>query len=74
VNAIVTPRSDAFGAESLIVSATSDGMIHLTVDPSQLFLNFGSVTNGENIQMPGAMAKSLATGFYSGFAFDHIHN
>ncbi len=73
-NAIVTSRSDAFGTENLVVSATSSGMIHFTVDPSELFVNFGSVTNGDNIQMPGAMAKSLASGYYSGFAFDHIHN
>lgn len=73
-NAIVTPRSDVFGTESLIVSTTSNGMIHFEVDPSELFANFGSVTNGENIQMPGAMAKTLATGYYSGFVFDHIHN
>lgn len=73
-NSIVTTRNDAFGSESLVVSATSSGMIHFTVDPSELFVNFGSVTNGENIQMPGAMAKSLASGYYSGFVFDHVHN
>ena len=74
VNSIVTPRSDAFGTESLIVSGTSDGMIHFAVDPSALFANFGSVTNGNNVQMPGASANSLATGYYSGFVFEHIHN
>lgn len=73
-NSIVTPGSDPFGAESLIVSPTSAGIIHFSVDPSQLFLNYGSVTNGDNVQMPGMMAKSLATGFYSGFVFEHIHN
>lgn len=73
-NKIVTTRTDAFGAESLVVSATSNGKIHFMVDPSELFLNYGSVTNGSNVQMPGAMAKNLATGFYSGFMFEHIHN
>lgn len=73
-NSIVTARSDAFGTESLIVSATSSGMIHFSLDPSQLFLNYGSVSNGDNVQMPGAVAKSLATGYYSGFVFEHIHN
>lgn len=73
-NSIVTNRSDAFGTESLVVSATSNGMLHFEVDPSELFANFGSVTNGENIQMPGAMANTLATGYYSGFVFDHVHN
>lgn len=72
-NGIVTERSDVFG-ENLIVSGTSAGMIHFSMDPSELFLNFGSVTNGSNIQMPGATAKTLATGYYSGFVFEHIHN
>lgn len=73
-NSIVTTRFDSFGTEQLVVSGTSSGMIHFMVDPSELFVNFGSVTNGETVHMPGAMAKSLATGYYSGFTFDHIHN
>ncbi|MFA7274590.1 MAG: MbnP family protein [Crocinitomicaceae bacterium] len=73
-NNIVTSRSDSFGTEKLIVSTTSAGMIHFSVDPSALFNNFGSVSTNSNVQMPGMMAKTLATGYYSGFAFEHIHN
>jgi hypothetical protein len=74
MNGIVTQRSTSFGSEKLVVSTTSSSKIHFEVDPSALFLNYGSVTNGSNVHMPGALAKTLASGYYSGFTFDHIHN
>ncbi len=72
-NGIVTAKNAVFGSENLIVTKTSNGMIHFTVDAAQLFHTYGSVSNG-SIHMPGAGAKTMATDFYAGVMFDHVHN
>lgn len=73
-NNIVTAKSASFGSELLNVTSSGNGMIHLGVDPSQLFENFGSVSNGNTVHMPGTNAKTIATGFYGGVTFKYIHN
>lgn len=72
-NSLVTTKNAVFGAENLVVTGSSNGKVHFTVDASQLFQNFGSVSNG-SIHMPGANAKLMATDFYTGVVFDHVHN
>lgn len=72
-NNVVTTKSAAFGSENLSVTNSSNGMIHLGVDPSKLFTT--SVSTVNSIHMPGANAKAMATGFYSsGVTFKSIHN
>jgi len=74
-NNIVTAKIAAFGTESLDVTTTSTGMIHLGVDPSKLFTTTGSVSNVGMIHMPGQNAVTMATDFYtSGVSFKYIHN
>lgn len=74
VNNVITQKSAVFGSPALIVNTTSNGMVHISVHPSELFTNYGSVSNGATIHMPGAGAKSLADGFFAGIQFEHIHN
>jgi hypothetical protein len=72
-NNIVTVKNAAFGAE-LNVQKSKTVEIHMIVNPARMFHTFGSVTNGSMVHMPGANAKTLATDFYGGVNFDHIHN
>lgn len=73
INNIVTTKSATFGSDVLNVTNSSNGMIHLGVDPSRLFTS--SVSNVNSIHMPGANAKAMASGFYSsGVTFKFIHN
>lgn len=73
-NNIVTLKSASFGG-NLIVTETSNGMIHLGVDPSHLFANIGSVSSVSMVHMPGTNAATIASGFYnSGVTFKTIHN
>lgn len=73
-NNIVTFKSAPFGGV-LNVTKTSNGMIHLAVDPSHLFTTIGSVSNVGMVHMPGANAVTIATDFYnSGVSFKFMHN
>jgi hypothetical protein len=73
-NNIVTLKSASFGG-NLIVTETSNGRIHLGVDPSHLFANISSVGSVSMVHMPGTNAVAIASGFYnSGVTFKTIHN
>ena len=73
VNNIVKSRNVVFGAENLVVTASSNGAISMLVNPAMLFTTFGSVSGG-NVHMPGTNAKLMANSFYNDITFDHLHN
>jgi hypothetical protein len=72
-NNIVTTKSAVFGSD-LKVNGSKSVEVHMTVNPAKLFHTIGSVSGVNMVHMPGANAVTMATDFYGGVAFDHIHN
>jgi hypothetical protein len=73
-NNVVTQKLAEFNAGSLVVSENKSSEIHMTANVARLFHSYGSVSNGATIHMPSANSKAMASDFYNGILFDHIHN
>jgi hypothetical protein len=72
-NNIVTVKSVNFSGNSLTVSGGKTSEVHMIVNPAKLWHSSASLATSSSIMMPGATAKTMATDFYGGIAFDHIH-
>ena len=67
----------AFDPALLSVSPSSTPQIHMSVNLAMLFDNTDtplSVASTSNVQMPGATAHNIASNFFSGIEFEHVHN
>jgi len=69
---VVTVKNVSFSSNNLTISSGKKSEIHLNVNPAMTWCTSGSCSGTSAIMMPGALAKQLATDFYSGFVFDHI--
>lgn len=72
-NNIVTTKTHNFTGNSLSALGNGNCQIHLSAKPEALWATAGSVSGTSNLQMPGAMAKTMALDFYGSFEFEHIH-
>ncbi len=72
-NNIVTLKSVNFSGNSLTVASAKTSEVHFNVNPAKLWLTAGALATNNSIMMPGATAKIMATDFYGGIEFDHIH-
>lgn len=70
-NNIVTTKEHSFGG-TLSVTATGSPTVKMSANAARMFHNYGSVSNGAMVHMPGASAVSLAGGFYGGVNFVEI--
>lgn len=72
-NNIVTLKSVNFSGNSLTVASGKTSEVHFNVNPSKLWLNASSMATSNSIMMPGVAGTIMATDFYGGIEFDHIH-
>lgn len=67
-NNIVTTSEHSFGT-TLNITGTGSPIVRLSSNVARLFHQYGSVSNGETIHMPGSGAVTMAIPFYEGFSF-----
>jgi hypothetical protein len=72
-NNIVTSKSVNFSGNSLTIASGKTSEVHFNVNPAKLWLTASSMSTNNSIMMPGVTAKTMATDFYGGIEFDHIH-
>lgn len=72
-NNVVTVKTVNFAGNALTVSGGNTSEVHLTVNPAKLWHSSASLATTSSLMMPGTTAKTMATDFYGGIAFDHIH-
>lgn len=72
-NNVVTTNSVNFTGNSLTVTGGKTSEVHMIVNPAKLWHSAASLATTSSLMMPGATAKTMATDFYSGITFDHIH-
>ncbi len=72
-NNVVTVKTVNFAGNSLTVASGHTSEVHFNVNPAKLWQTANSMATNNSIMMPGATAKTMATDFYGGIAFDHIH-
>lgn len=73
-NKVVATTNVEFPNELLNIAKNHTSEVHYTVNPDKLWKTTGSVSGTNTIHMPGAGAKTMASDFVGGIAFDHIHN
>lgn len=65
-NSTVSVRELQFpSAQTVTINQTDVPVIHVLANPARLFHSYGSVSNGEDIHMPGAAAAQMAEDFNS---------
>jgi hypothetical protein len=73
-HSIVTQKSTDLGGAKLMISSNATPQVHLIANVAHLWHSSNSVSVDNTIHMPGTKAKTMATDFYQGILFDHIHN
>lgn len=72
-NNVVTTNSVNFTGNSLTITGGKTSEVHMIVNPAKLWHSSAPLATSSSIMMPGATAKTMATDFYNGIMFDHIH-
>ena len=72
-NNVVTTNSVNFTGNSLTITGGKTSEVHMIVNPAKLWHSSASLATTSSLMMPGATAKTMATDFYSGITFDHLH-
>lgn len=76
-NNAIRERHYYFSPAEMRIRIESAPVVHMTVDLKNVFDNTASPVSTavmSNVHMPGANAKTVATNFADGIAFDHVHN
>lgn len=71
-NCIVAKESDLNGA-TIEVKPDANPIIHFLANPAKLWHSSPSLSVTSKIHMPGPYAKTMATDFFGGTVFDHVH-
>lgn len=58
----------------LVVDGDREAEIHMIANPARLWHTAEPLATRSTLMMPGVIAHNMSSDFYSGIAFDHIHN
>jgi len=70
----VTPRDFSFNGAQIQVSSQAAPVLHMMAKVGRLWHSSASVEDKNMVHMPGAVAQTMATDFFTGVSFSHIHN
>lgn len=71
-NNVLTVKNVSFSSNNLTVTTGKTSEVHFNVNTAMTWCTSGSCAGTSMVMMPCALAKQMATDFYSGFNFDHI--